>query len=90
MEKMLAAMQKPFPVLTSLWLESREETVPIIPDSFLGGTAPLPFLRVFRLNRIPFPFPGLRKLLLSATNLVRLELYRVPHSGYISPEVMFT
>jgi len=42
------------------------------------------------LNRIPFPFPGLRKLLLSATNLVRLELYRVPHSGYISPEVMFT
>jgi hypothetical protein len=42
---LLAAMQKPFPALTSLWLESREETAPIIPDSFLG-----PFPRLFRLN----------------------------------------
>jgi hypothetical protein len=90
MEMMLAAMQKPFPALTNLWLESREETAPIIPDSFLSGSAPLPFLRLFRLNRIPFPFPGLRKLLLSATNLVRLELHRIPHSGHISPEAMVT
>lgn len=90
MEMMLAAVQRPFPALTSLWLESREETAPIIPDSFLSGSAPLPFLRLFRLNRIPFPFPGLRKLLLSATNLVRLELRRIPHSGYISPEAMVT
>lgn len=44
MENLLAAMQKPFPALTSLWLESREETAPIIPDSFLA------FLRLFRLN----------------------------------------
>lgn len=54
--EMLAAMQKPFPALTSLWLESREETAPIIPDSFLGGSAPLPFLRLFRLNPFTEPF----------------------------------
>lgn len=90
MEQMLAAMQKPFPSLARLWLELREETVPIIPDSFLGGFAPLPLLQLFRLSHIPFPFPGFRKLLLSAPNLVRLELYHIPHSGYIPPEAMVT
>ncbi len=34
------------------------------------------------------PFPGLPKLLLSATRLVDLRLWRIPHSGYISPEAM--
>ena len=36
------------------------------------------------------PFPGLPKLLLSATHLVNLHLYDIPHSGYISPEAMVT
>ena len=36
----------------------------------------------------PPPASGLPKLLLSATHLVRLYLYNIPHSGYISPEVM--
>jgi hypothetical protein len=35
-------------------------------------------------------FRGLPKLLLSATHLVHLELWQIPHSGYISPEVMVT
>ena len=34
------------------------------------------------------PFPGLPKLLLSATHLVQLWLANIPHSGYISPDVM--
>jgi len=34
------------------------------------------------------PFPGLPKLLLSATHLSYLYLTGIPHSGYISPEAM--
>src|SRR6266852_2410090 len=38
MEQVLAAMQVPFPELTDLRLWSRDETLPVIPDSFLGGS----------------------------------------------------
>jgi hypothetical protein len=84
LEKVLATMQVPFPELTNLRLTSYDETVPVIPDSFLDGSAQR--LRFFALDGIPFP--GLPKLLLSATNLVFLTLFRIPHSGYISPEAM--
>jgi hypothetical protein len=83
-EKVLAAMQVPFPELTYLRLRTHDETPPVIPDSFLGGSAPR--LRYFSLFGIPFP--GLPKLLLSATHLVNLRLISIPHSGYISPEAM--
>jgi hypothetical protein len=39
LEIILAAMQQPFPELTDLSLQCRE-TVPVVPDSFLGGSAP--------------------------------------------------
>jgi hypothetical protein len=83
-----AAMQKPFPGLSHLQLEmsSQNELGPILPNSFLGGTTPN--LRSLKLSSIPFP--GLPKLLLSATHLVKLDLYRIPRSGYIPPEVMAT
>jgi hypothetical protein len=84
-EKVIAAMQQPFPALTDLRLLPRdEETALVVPDSFLGGSAPL--LQSLTLIRIPFP--GLPKLLLSATHLTYLDLERIPHSGYISPEAM--
>ena len=88
LEKVLAAMQVPFPALTELWLSSlHDETLmSAIPDSFLGGSAKS--LQYFRLNGIPFP--GMPKLLRSATHLVQLSLTSIPHSGYISPEVMVT
>jgi hypothetical protein len=82
----LAAMQEPFPELTHLMLSSNEETVPVFPDSFLGGSAPR--LRIVYFGGIPFP--GLPKLLLSATHLVYLSLFDIPHSGYFSPEAMVT
>jgi hypothetical protein len=82
----LAAMQQPLPELTHLELHCSGETVPVIPDSFLGGSAPR--LEYLRLSHIPFP--GLPKLLLSATHLVRLRLTNIPHSGYISPKAMVT
>jgi hypothetical protein len=89
-ETVWAAMQEPLPELKSLYLsyavEPRIDMVPALPDSFLGGSAPC--LRRFALDAIPFP--GLSKLLLSATHLVSLCLINIPHSGYISPEAMAT
>ena len=40
LEKGLAAMQVPFPELKHLELTSYDETVPVIPDSFMGGSVP--------------------------------------------------
>ena len=84
LETVLVAMQKPFPALTHLvlQLQSGRKPVPVVPASFLGGSAP--HLQSLRFNFIPFP--GLPKLLLSATHLVELALQNIPHSGYISPE----
>jgi hypothetical protein len=78
------AMQRPFPELTHLQLSSEDETVPGVPDSFLGGSAP----RLEFLHLEGIPFPGLPKLLLSATHLVTLRIQNIPHSGCISPNRM--
>jgi hypothetical protein len=86
LEEVLAPMQVPFPELTNLRLFADDETPPIIPDSFLDGSAPR--LESFLLSGIPFP--GLPKLLLSADHIVYLELINIPHSGYISPEAIVT
>jgi hypothetical protein len=85
LEIFLAAMQQPFPELTHLdlrWIGDDETMV--VPDSFLGGLAPR--LQYLLLHDIPFP--GLPKLLLSATHLVYLDLLDIPHSGYFSPDAM--
>jgi hypothetical protein len=86
LEEVLAALQQPFPTLTLLRLGLKDEAVPVDPDLFLGGSAPR--LQTLSLDHIPFP--GLPKLLLSATHLVQLCLLGIPHSGYISPEAMAT
>ncbi len=71
----------------NLWKIGRrqlEEVLATMHVPFLGGSAP-------RLKLIQFEgiaFPGLPKLLLSATHLVRLDLFNTPHSGYFSPETM--
>ena len=88
LEKVLAAMQQPFPELTHLQLERQSfgEPMAVLPDSFLGGSAPR--LRELRFHDIPFP--GLPNLLLSATHLTDLRLEDISYSGYISPGVMAT
>ena len=86
LEDVLATMQQPFPALTHLQLWSKGETVSVVPASFLGGTAPC----LQSLNLDGIPFPGLPRLLLSATHLVDLYLRSIPDSGYISPEEMAT
>jgi hypothetical protein len=86
-ETLWTAMRVPFPELAALNLSMGYLLEgPVLPDSFLGGSAPR--LRSFSLSRIPFP--GLPRLLLSATHLVNLHLRNIPHFGYISPEAMAT
>ncbi|KAN0114347.1 hypothetical protein V8E52_006843 [Russula decolorans] len=48
-QEVLAAMQVTFPELTELLLVSRDDTMPVIPDSFLDGSAP---------RRVAFHFRG--------------------------------
>ena len=88
LEKVLAAMLQPFPALTSIRLQFLpiHESLPVVPASFLGGHAP----RLHTLSLQGIPFPGLPKLLLSATHLVSLHLWCIPPSGYISPKAMVT
>ena len=82
--KEFAAIDDPFPSLTSLDLTSYAQNAPVFPDSFLGGSAP--HLRSLWLFGIPYPSIG--TLLSSTTNLVTLYLWGIPHSGYISPETI--
>jgi len=91
LEKVRTAMQVPFPELTALTLNDSKhrrlltETGPVTPDSFLGGSVP-------RLQLLAFdgtPFPGLQKLLLSATHLVEIH-WNLPFYPYISPEETVT
>ena len=84
LEIFLAAMQQPFPELTRLELKLFKQSAAAFPDSLLGGSATR--LEYLMLKNIPFP--GLPKLLLSATHLVNLTLRQIPHSGYISPDAM--
>ena len=85
-ENVSEAMQVPLPALTRLELVSEDEAIPVVPDSFLGGSAPR--LRSLSMTRIPFP--GLPGLITNATDLVNLELHGIPQSGYFSPEMMAT
>jgi hypothetical protein len=81
-------MYVPFPTLKNLSMATYIGTVPasVLPDSFLGGSAPR--LQSFYLCGIPFL--GLPKLLLTTTDLVKLTLWRIPHNRYISPSAMVT
>jgi hypothetical protein len=82
----LAEMKVPFTELARLHLKSKDETAPVVPDSFLSGSAPR--LRSLSLDGIVFP--GLSELLLSTTDLEDLSLSNIPHSGYITPHAMTT
>jgi hypothetical protein len=82
--KVATVAQEPFPTLTQLWLSSNAGNVSVLPSEFLGGSAPS--LRKICLEGIAFP--TLQTFLSSASDLVDLSLHRIPHTGYISPEVM--
>jgi len=81
LERCAALMQEPFQSPRSLRLHScpRARAVPVVIDTFLGGSAPR--LQVIELRGITFP--ALPKLLLSA--LVILSLGYITRAEYISP-----
>lgn len=83
-ERLTTAMLEPFPALGRLSLVSSHDTVPLLPEAFLGNFAPS--LQTISLANIAFP--ALPKLLLSATRLVSLCLPIVPITGYISPKAL--
>jgi hypothetical protein len=84
LQRLASTMQEQFPALTHLRLGSNDH--PALTNGFLGGSAP--GLQTLELRSISFP--ALPKLLLSATELVRLTLEKIPHPGYISPEAIIT
>jgi len=61
--------------------------VSVLPESFLGGSAPR-LRSLYLVERIPFP--SIPKLLLSAHRLVKLTLWNIPDSGYFSPDSLAT
>jgi hypothetical protein len=82
-EQVGQVMQKPFPALTKLVLESNSPTPLVLPNSFLGGSTPR--LRVLDFEGIPCP--NLPDLLMSTTDLRHLFLFL---SSYIPSQVMVT
>ena len=87
LEKVVDAMRQTFSALSILELRLPEQSaLVVLPDSFLGGSAP----RLQTLVLKGILFQALPKLLLSTTRLSTLSLLDIPHSGYISPGVMVT
>ena len=88
--KIVKLMRVSFPRLTSLslWLDKGRSncTVPGLPNSFLGGYAPL--LR--DLSLVGIPFPDLPRLLSTARGLTSLRLLEVPATDYIASHMMAT
>ncbi|KAN0136356.1 hypothetical protein V8E53_005724 [Lactarius tabidus] len=82
LERMVTAMQKPFPVLKYLSIFMFGRNAPVLPTEFLGGCAPC--LQEVRLSGIPYP--ALPTLLLSTTHLVTLCLRHIPPTSFISPK----
>ena len=81
-ETFAPVMQQSFPALTHLWLQPYFEGP--VSRSFLGGSAPS--LQDLHLSCVSFP--ALPELLLSATNIVRLDYEDISPSGYIPPQAM--
>jgi hypothetical protein len=88
-KRLFSVMQEPFPALIHLRLDPANHynnPLLVLPDGFLGGSAPC--LQSLQLDRVSFPV--LPKFLLSATALVDLILWDIPHSGYFSPGAIVT
>ena len=84
--KVLVAMREPFPELIRFKLTLKEKMATVVPDSFLGGSAP----RLRYLYFYGIPFPDLPNLLLSAAHITDLHLSGIPQLGYFSPDAMAT
>jgi hypothetical protein len=82
--KIATVMQGPFPALKCLRITSKTRNAPTLPPKFLAGFAP----RLEEVTLFGVPFPALPTLLLSAIDLVTLDLRDIPPTGYIPPDAM--
>jgi hypothetical protein len=85
LEMLTPLMRDPFPVLEDLHLNSRDlDHSLVLPSTFLGGSTP----RLCRVVLDCTPFPTLPQLIVTARDLVTLQLSEIPHTGYFSPEAL--
>ena len=85
LKRLIEAMQAPFEELTHVSLcRPSYENLFVLPDSFLGGSAP--HMRSFCL--VGISFPSLPRLLLSATDLVNLSVGNIPLPEDFSPQLV--
>ena len=90
-DEVLAKMKVPFPALRDLDLTGPDQydkhDGTVLPRGFLGRSAPcLQYLHFEAVNALLFQ--ELHNLLLSACNLISLQLEDIPKTCYISPEAM--
>ena len=81
LETLARIASKPFPILTHLIIHVDGVHAPLLPDKFLGGSAPR--LQTIYMHNITFP--ALQTLLLSAGDLVELQLRSTPIHHYTLP-----
>jgi hypothetical protein len=89
LESMVEATQRPFPSLERVRITSNDPTGHSVlpsPGNFMGGSTP--HLQNVYLDGIVFPFPELRRLLLSTDRLVELHLCNITDAGYFSPDAL--
>ena len=79
-----AELQIAMPSLEALRLMVQDKSELLLPDDFLGGPAP----RLSVISLYGVAFPALPKLLPSTRNLLSLELWDIPRSGYFSPDAL--
>ena len=82
--------QKPCRALEIIRVTVEAPTGPsvLVGNGFLGGSTP--HLRELKLDGISFPFPAIRRVLLSTNNLVELHLSNIPNHAYFSPSDLVT
>jgi hypothetical protein len=89
LESMVGATQRPFPLLERVRIASNDSTGESVlpsPGNFMGGSTPR--LQNVYLDGIVFPFPELRRLLLSSNHLVELRLCNITDAGYFSSHAL--
>ena len=87
-KSIVEAIQKPCQALECIWITVKDASGPssiIVRNAFLGGSAA--HLKKIKLDGISFPFPEMRRVLLSTNNnLIELHLSNIPNAVYFSPD----
>jgi hypothetical protein len=82
--ELAAAIQQPFPALKCCCIRSYDKSALVLPETFLGGSAPV----LEHLELYGVPFPAFPQFISSSTHLRHLSILNIPDSGYISPDAM--